>query len=55
MNNFTVLPLRKQYYAPSKETWVLAILDALSQNSDLSQRDLARRVGLRSAKVTGTC
>jgi hypothetical protein len=33
MNNFTVLPLRKQYYAPSKDTWVLAILDALSRTA----------------------
>lgn len=51
MNNFTVLPLRKQYYAPSKDTWVLAILDALSQDCNLSQRDLAGRVGLSGAVI----
>lgn len=51
MNNFTVLPLRKQYYAPSKDTWVLAILDALSQDCDLSQRELAGRVGLSGAVI----
>ncbi len=51
MNNFTVLPLRKQYYAPSKDTWVLAILDALSQDCDLTQRDLAGRVGLSGAVI----
>jgi DNA-binding MarR family transcriptional regulator len=51
MNNFNVLPLRKQYYAPSKETWVLALLDALSRDSDLTQRDLARRLGISGAVV----
>ncbi len=51
MNDLTVLPLRKQYYVPSKDTWVLAILDALSLDSDLSQRDLARRVGISGAVV----
>jgi len=51
MNDFTVLPLRKQYYAPSKDTWMLAILDALSLDSDRSQRDLARRLGLSGAVI----
>jgi len=51
MNDLTVLPLRKQYYAPSKDTWVLAILDALSLDSNLSQRDLGRRLGISGAVV----
>ncbi len=51
VNTLTVLPLGKQYYAPSKETWVLAILDALSRESELSQRDLARLLGISGAVV----
>lgn len=51
MNDLTVLPLRKQYYAPSKDTWVLAILDALSLDSNLSQRDLGRRLGISGAVI----
>ncbi|QLA17967.1 winged helix-turn-helix transcriptional regulator [Desulfolutivibrio sulfoxidireducens] len=51
MNNLAVLPLRKRYYAPSQETWVLAILDALSRDSELSQRALARHLGRSGAVV----
>lgn len=51
MNNFAVLPLRKQYYAPSKGAWVLAILDALSREPELSQRDLAKRLDISGAVV----
>ena len=51
MNNFAVLPLRKQYYAPSKGAWVLAILDALSRDPELSQRDLAKRLDISGAVV----
>ncbi|AGW15276.1 winged helix-turn-helix transcriptional regulator [Megalodesulfovibrio gigas] len=51
MNSLPVLPLRTRYYSPSRDTWVLAILDALSRDCDLSQRDLAKRLGLSGAVI----
>ncbi|WP_245587880.1 winged helix-turn-helix transcriptional regulator [Desulfovibrio inopinatus] len=43
--------LRTRYYAPSKDARVLGILDALSQDSEISQRDIARRLGISGALV----
>lgn len=51
MNNLAALPLRKQYFAPGKDTWVLAILEALSRESDISQRDLGRLLHISGAVV----
>ncbi len=51
MSSLPALPLATQYFAPSRDTWVLAILDALRHESSLSQRDLARRLGLSGAVV----
>lgn len=51
VNNIAVLPLRKQYFAPGKDTWVLAILEALSRESDLSQRDLGRLLNISGAVI----
>lgn len=45
------LPLVARYFAPSRDAWVLAILDALRCDSGLSQRDLAKRLGLSPAVV----
>ncbi len=51
MSSLPALPLATQYFAPSRDAWVLAILDALRHDSGLSQRDLARRLGLSGAVV----
>lgn len=51
MSSLPALPLDTQYFAPSRDTWVLAILDALRYDSALSQRDLAKRLGLSGAVV----
>lgn len=51
VSSLPALPLATQYFAPSRDTWVLAILDALGHDSGLSQRDLAKRLGLSGAVV----
>ncbi len=51
MSSLPALPLDTQYFAPSRDTWVLAILDALCHDSGLSQRDLARKLGVSGAVV----
>lgn len=51
MSNLPALPLATQYFAPSRDTCVLAILNTLRHGSEISQRDLARQLGLSGAVV----
>lgn len=51
VNNRLMFQLRKQYYKPSKKARLLAILESLSQENELSQNELGRRLGVSSAMV----
>lgn len=46
-----MLSVERKFFKPSKETRVLAILDSLSQDSELSQSELGRRLHLSGAMV----
>jgi len=41
----------RKYYKPSKDARVLAILDSLSRENELSQNELGRRLRLSGAMV----
>ncbi len=51
VNDQLMLHLRQCYYKPSKDSRLLAILDALSQENDVSQCELGRRLGVSSAMI----
>ncbi len=46
-----MLPIQKRYFKPSKDARVLAILESLSLENELSQSELGRRLRLSGAMV----
>lgn len=50
-NDRDCLPFSKQYFSSSRATSTLAVLDALSNTSELSQRELARRLDVSVAVI----
>jgi len=51
VNNNHVLPVNKTYFKPSKTARLLAILDSLAQENELSQNSLGRRLGVSGAMI----